>query len=197
MLKLKHLIFAAFLVIAAPLTTVAHASDFGCQVLLCLANPSSNGGPLGVAECVPPVKQLYSDLDAGKPFPSCDLADGNDGNGNQASSYAQLVYDPFDPCPSGTVPAATDTYVAEGSKSPNKGKGIAFGASLFTLTKQPALSGEFQRACVGKLVGSYQAGTYDDTYTVNVYNPVTWQQATNPRGIDVYVDGQFEQRVRY
>ncbi|MBD4010312.1 hypothetical protein GUH95_08210, partial [Xanthomonas citri pv. citri] len=81
------------------------SSEYGCKVLLCLANPASNGGPKGVSECVPPIDQLYHDLSKGRPFPTCDLADGNDG-----SSYARQVYDPYDPCPAPLQPAARGSY---------------------------------------------------------------------------------------
>jgi hypothetical protein len=53
---------------------VAQASDHGCQVLLCLANP---GGPTKVAECVPPIKKLLKDLAKGKAFPSCKFSDSS------------------------------------------------------------------------------------------------------------------------
>lgn len=53
----------------------AHAVD-GCLVLLCLAAPSWRAIP----QCVPPVKQLFSDLAHGKPFPTCSMS----GAGNTA-----------------------------------------------------------------------------------------------------------------
>ncbi|WP_235025955.1 hypothetical protein [Caballeronia arationis] len=53
------------------------------------------------------------------------------------------------------------------------------------------------RACVGKLVGSYTAGTYDNAYTVIMYDKVVWQPAHNPRAIDVFIDHTWQQRVRY
>lgn len=64
----------------------AQASDHGCQVLLCLANP---GGPTKVAECVPPIKKLFKDLARGKAFPSCSFSSGNGGNaGTSSTNYA-------------------------------------------------------------------------------------------------------------
>jgi hypothetical protein len=73
-MKLKHLLLALIVSIAAPFVQTAKASEYGCTVLLCLANPASNGGPKGVAECVPPIEQLYTDLAKGRPFPPCDLS---------------------------------------------------------------------------------------------------------------------------
>lgn len=46
----------------------AQASDWGCQVLLCLSNP---GSPTEYAECRPPIEKLYSVLASGGSFPSC------------------------------------------------------------------------------------------------------------------------------
>lgn len=53
--------------------TLARADGWGCQVLLCLANP---GGPEQYSECVPPIEQLWSALSHGDPFPTCDFAAG-------------------------------------------------------------------------------------------------------------------------
>ncbi len=46
----------------------AQASDWGCKVLLCLANP---GSPTEYAECVKPINDLYSHLAKGGSFPTC------------------------------------------------------------------------------------------------------------------------------
>jgi hypothetical protein len=46
------------------------ADDWGCQVLLCLADPR---GPETESECKPPIEKLWNALEHGKPFPTCDL----------------------------------------------------------------------------------------------------------------------------
>jgi hypothetical protein len=46
------------------------ADDWGCQVLLCLADPR---GPEAESECKPPIEKLWNALEHGKPFPTCDL----------------------------------------------------------------------------------------------------------------------------
>lgn len=46
----------------------AHADDWACKVLLCLANP---GSPTEYAECVPPIEKLYRHLAKGGSFPIC------------------------------------------------------------------------------------------------------------------------------
>ena len=52
---------------------VAHADDWGCQVLLCLANP---GGPEQYSACVPPIDKLWTALRHGDLFPTCDFSAG-------------------------------------------------------------------------------------------------------------------------
>ncbi|WP_254221493.1 hypothetical protein [Burkholderia multivorans] len=52
---------------------LAHADDWGCQVLLCLANP---GGPEQYSTCVPPIERLWTALRHGDPFPACDFSAG-------------------------------------------------------------------------------------------------------------------------
>lgn len=58
----------------------AHA-DWACEVVLCLANPQ---GPTAVAECVPPIEKLWSELAKGHGFPFCDM-NTSGSSGNRAS----------------------------------------------------------------------------------------------------------------
>lgn len=46
----------------------ASASDWGCQVVLCLATP---GSPTTYAACVPPITKLWNVLALGGSFPTC------------------------------------------------------------------------------------------------------------------------------
>jgi hypothetical protein len=172
----------------------AHASEYGCKVLLCLSNPASNGGPTGVAECVEPIHQLYHDLAHGKPFPTCDTVDGNDG-----SCYARVVYDPFDPCPDDAPELALEgEYIVQGALQ-DDGK--------FALDGEPVLVEDQSkyaqtRACVGDPQGQYKVEHNDDSsvsdYLVSVYRKIIWQQqSVLPRAIDIYIDNQFYQRVRW
>lgn len=87
------------------------ASQFGCTVLLCLSNPA---GPTAVAECVPPIRQLWRDLARGRPFPTCEEANG--------SALAGLVTEPYDPCPPGTrtLPAGALAAAADPAPSPGQ-----------------------------------------------------------------------------
>ena len=69
----------------------ASADDWGCTVLLCLANP---GGPMQYAACVPPVTRLWQHLKRGGVFPTCSAA---------GSSTSPVGYDPYEPCQDGYV----------------------------------------------------------------------------------------------
>ena len=189
-------LFLASLFMSA--TVFSQASEYGCKVLLCLSNPASNGGPKGVAECVPPISQLYRDLRKGIAFPSCDLADGNNG-----SNYARVVFDPYDPCPPSLQPAMPGSYVVQGKRIVDSGD--VHTSSRYTIEAQPKISEPFgrdieslgSRACVGKPVGSYHAGSFDDSYSVLVFNQVVWQPAQAPQAIDVFINNALLQRVRW
>ena len=72
---LKHgryqpLIFICSVISALTTPSHAFADAWGCQVLLCLADPR---GPEADAECKPPIEKLWDALEHGKPFPTCDL----------------------------------------------------------------------------------------------------------------------------
>ena len=74
--KWPNKLFAAASGLGYPLTGIvavcapqpAFASDWGCQVVLCLATP---GSPTTYAECVPPVTKLWNVLALGGSFPTC------------------------------------------------------------------------------------------------------------------------------
>jgi hypothetical protein len=73
--RLGHLAAVTVLTALATTSPPARALD-GCLVLLCLAAPNWRAIP----ECVPPIRQLLSDLARGRPFPTCAMA----GAGNTA-----------------------------------------------------------------------------------------------------------------
>ncbi|MBS7776856.1 hypothetical protein [Acidovorax sp. CCYZU-2555] len=190
----------ALLLILSTVSSV-QASEYGCQVLLCLANPASNGGPKGVAECVQPIDQLYRDLRKGRPFPSCDLADGNDG-----SSHARVVFDPYDPCPAALQPAVPGSHVVQGQRRVVRSRPQELAdVSRYTVKGQPQVSEPLHRdaetmgprACVGKLIGAFSLGSHEDGYTVSVFDQVTWLLPQSPHGIDVFTDHVWRLRVRW
>ncbi|QQV79462.1 hypothetical protein H5J25_19920 (plasmid) [Sphingomonas aliaeris] len=55
-------------VLALAVPQPAYASDWGCQVILCLATP---GSPTTYAACVPPITKLWNVLALGGSFPTC------------------------------------------------------------------------------------------------------------------------------
>ena len=68
---------------------VAHADDWGCQVLLCLSNP---GGPEQYGACVPPIERLWSALRRGDPFPTCDFGAGGSQGMYASNTFASGGY---------------------------------------------------------------------------------------------------------
>ncbi|MDV7561107.1 hypothetical protein R4576_18075 [Acinetobacter baumannii] len=68
-MKLRYLIG---LVPILALPTVAVASDYGCEALLCFS------GGKGISECQPTINKVLKDLSRGKSFPHCDMAGGGE-----------------------------------------------------------------------------------------------------------------------
>lgn len=180
---------AAMLVIGATgMVGTANANDlphYGCSVFMCLANPN---GPTDANYCKPYIAQLHEDLRDNLGMPGCE----------EAGTYAKQVYDPYDRCPEPLKPAGQQSYVIEGKRHPGGRPGV------FDTVGQPQVSelhvgfGDFgERACVGKKVGAYPIGSYDEGYMVNVYDQVLWQKPQSPNVIDVYVNGQFSNRVHW
>lgn len=61
----------------------AAADDYGCTVLLCLANPA---GASSEPECRPSITRLWEDLARMRPFPICIMGDSSSGT-NASNSY--------------------------------------------------------------------------------------------------------------
>jgi hypothetical protein len=68
---------------------VAHADDWGCQVLLCLSNP---GGPEQYSTCVPPIEKLWNALRHGDSFPTCDFGAGGSQGTSATNIFASSAY---------------------------------------------------------------------------------------------------------
>lgn len=176
----------------------AHASDYGCQVLLCLANPN---GPRAVSECVPPINQLFRDLARGRSFPTCELAESPSGG----RSWAQRGVSYYDPCPRGTTALANGSYAVQGSATPptygSPYTGIGDGDGLY-----PTHGDNYRpmpgKVCVGNLIGNTSVMTgYGDGYSSvssGVYDRVVMLDAQgSPNIIDVFVDSTLYRRVRW
>ncbi|WP_342706074.1 hypothetical protein OHZ10_36130 [Burkholderia arboris] len=68
---------------------LAHADNWGCQVIICLSNP---GGPEQYSECVPPIEKLWSTLRHGDPFPTCDFGAGGTHGTSATNTFASASY---------------------------------------------------------------------------------------------------------
>ena len=171
----------------------AGASDYGCRVLLCLANPA---GPTAVGQCVPPITQLWRDLAhvPPRPFPSCDEA-------RPAIAVQNETW--YDPCPEGTAALDVGVYAlqqgAPDTTAPSLG--IGEGDNLQpTGGETPFVLGS--KVCVGRQVGqtSVQTGFGENASSVlaNVYDRFAiLDPATSPRVIDVYLNNALYRRVRW
>lgn len=197
--------------IVPPALLALQRDDWGCQVLLCLANPN---GPEAVSECRPPIERLWRQLARGKPFPTCNLASGPGGR-----SYASPGYSLYDACPQGTTEAtpgqtvmlagtmpatATPTSYRSGVASTyaQAGAGLGYigigdGGSQYTFAN--ADSGPPPaKVCVAGLRGTTTMGYGDSTYEVAMYDTIFVQQPQlSPRFIDVYIDNNVWHRVRW
>jgi hypothetical protein len=182
------LLGTCFLLVSSP----AQASDYGCRVLLCLANPA---GPTAVAQCVPPITQLWRDLAhvPPRPFPTCDEA-------RPAYAVQNTTY--YDPCPAGTMaletgglalqqgaPLGTQPAVGIGSGdnvAPSNGDGVFLGSKV----------------CVGNPVGQIWVMTGEGDHSwagyVDLYDRIAiLDPATSPNVIDVYLNDALYRRVRW
>lgn len=165
----------------------AKASDYGCKVLLCLANPA---GPTAVSQCVPPITQLWNDLTRFHPFPSCDEASASGARALIGSSY-------FDPCPDSTTALAAGQYgVLPTLTDPYAGIGNGDNLQPDENNMLPA------KVCVGNQIntasvwiGPEDTGGYQP---IAVYDRlVVLDASANPRTIDVYVNDLLYRRVRW
>jgi len=152
------------------------ADDWGCQVLLCLANP---GGATQYAECVPPITKLWDELRKGHAFPTCS------GVGFTAS---KPVYQPYS-CPAGYV-LATRVPVAQGIAGQALAEGQAQEIACLAVERPKCRpDGTHQSASVWSL-GNGEALCADSAETVvpATVNP-------QPNYVDVTIEGRGTQRI--
>ena len=95
MARIRWKSLALGLAVSAGVADPAHAQDWGCQVLLCLANP---GGPTQYAECAPPISRLWDALRRGSAFPTCSgpsaATSGTDGKFYRKHGYGYVDVTP-------------------------------------------------------------------------------------------------------
>lgn len=193
------------------LTSAAKADDWGCQVLLCLANPA---GPMAAGGCVPPITRLYQALTKRNPdpFPSCDSANG--------SAVAKQGFNYFNACPSGTVDLPSGINAIQVSRSVYAGLAGNARSAFWTGSnelswanvKQGIGSGEGggfgdsgpgNKVCVGKELGPVYisvSGQDESASAVAVQafeQVVTLEPNKSPRYIDVLIDNKPFTRSRF
>lgn len=217
MRSLGTLVMASCLALVASSAT---ASEYGCQVLLCLANP---GGPTEFTECRPPIERLWRDLERGRDFPECD-------EGKPA--VAQRGYSDVDPCPEGmtslpagqqatlarrtspdssiepTVTEATPTSIVPVIE-PYRFRGREADAGrIYAGTEESGPEAAYRggdaaptaRVCVGQRVAWSSQGQGGDSgeSPIGVYDAITlMDRHPSPRYIDVFIGDTLYRRVRY
>jgi hypothetical protein len=187
----------------------AQADDWGCQVLLCLANP---GGPTQYAACVPPITRLWDALSHGGAFPTCAMASGGAGG----ASYAQQLYTHYDHCPVGTnnMPQGISAVrQSDLTASQRWGSRFTLG-TMYSIPMSSIYSYGYNSDGMG--MNSYEDGKYcvanhqgeatvcpdmtncaeGGAMNVTVYGTLIAQQP-HPSGnaIDVYIDNTWHNRV--
>jgi hypothetical protein len=196
--------------LAEPITAAipTPTRDWGCEVLLCLANPA---GPTAVAQCVPPIRRLWRHLSRGRAFPTCTMA-----SGSQGRSYARRGYRHYDPCPEGTqelgrghlaeladaAPAATVPTARSGSASSFSpaapgytyiGIEVGDGYGAFDTEGNAPW-----KICVAGYRGEREVSSGDSVYSVQLYERIyTSPPHPSPNVIDVYIDDRLWHTVRW
>jgi hypothetical protein len=184
---------------------MAH-SDYGCEVLLCLANPN---GPKAASACVPPINRLFRDLARGRGFPTCNLANGPGGR-----SYANYTSRPYDACPAGTSELPVGQYAelaapVSAPPAPNRsGSPSMYAAAGVGLTYAGIGDGSGYgygswdspapaKVCVAGFRGNRSYWSGDSGYDVGVYDTIYVMNAAAGAAADVYIDDSLWQTVRW
>lgn len=203
-------------------SSAAKADDWGCEVVMCLANPA---GPMAASACVPPITRLFAALSKKKPdpFPTCASANG--------AAAAQQGFNYFDPCPKGSTTLETGARAIQVSRAvyaelakqagsitgPNNSPIFAVQASAYSNTAAAGGAGwdkvksgigtgegiavspaEGAKVCVSGALGPIYLPDNGEFLEVPAYEKVTTlERAATPRYIDVFVDGKQFTRVRF
>lgn len=180
--------------------------DWGCEVLLCLANPD---GPMAVAECRPPIERLWRHLARGHSMPSCTMASGPGGR-----SYARPGWSPYDRCPEGSQPLPPGELAVlaapmQPTTSPAIRRGtlpsydIAAPYTVYTGTGDQSARSDLRTntgamVCIAAPAGMRTVGAGDNAVEVMTYQRIYVGNAVQrPRYIDVFIDDRYWQRVRW
>ena len=195
----RALLVAPFVLVTLCVET-ASADDWGCEVLLCLSNPS---GPTAVEQCKPPIQRLWDHLRHGHEFPTCDMAKSDKGR-----SFAKQGFNHYDMCPLGTQALANGEHAVEETTLKHVG---LFPRTAVAGTVQMGIGngdgysignryrGPQAKACVGTKMGvTWHSDDGRSHYSVTIYDRiVTLSPHSSPNIIDVYINDAFYQRVRW
>ena len=109
---LKKFIFLVFVSFIS-LNSFSQSSDpnWGCKVLLCLANPD---GAEAVSQCVQPIESLWQALAHFEPFPTCNMVDGSGNLGVSNSNNASNEFYDATNCPTEYL---IDSFQGDGSSN--------------------------------------------------------------------------------
>ena len=163
----KNLLLSAIGICAFSAT--AQAAD-GCKFVLCMGAAN----PMGIAECVPTVREVLRDVKKGKGLPTCKLSDGK-------AAYVTVKPAPVNPeCPKGW------TQLPEFKGTKKIINGVAIGANYFVQGKPTAINLKFNT--VNHTFGAgkdgkvgYNEYDYDIVDGKNVYDG-TFNSITCARG---------------
>ena len=196
--KMKALLACAIFLGAACVSFSTEAEDlWGCQVLLCLANPD---GPEALRECQPPMDRLREHLRHGHPFPSCPSG---------GSAYARPTSSYYDLCPAGTVELLEAQFGAAASATRVVYYGIGDGGNVSQRSYGELQTQMPPKVCVGRRVGQGivylpaqgggdRGGPGYQAHVVAYYDQLVVLPAhSSPRVIDVYIDNARYKRVRW
>ncbi|WKB50524.1 hypothetical protein [Eleftheria terrae] len=191
-ITVKRLMLAAAVLMGA--AAPSQASEWGCTVLLCLADPA---GPTAQAMCVDPIHRLWDRLRRGHSFPECDEARKPKSPYPDKPSWAERGFSYYDPCPTGTEPLLSGSIGLLASEMPERPRWGGYGATPYQGIGtgdelRPSRDSEMPtKVCVGGYRGTtyvYLPGGDGGSYEASIYDQVIELQATTkPRMINVYI----------
>lgn len=199
--QIRNAMRVVSLIAASCLWTPAQADEYGCQVLLCLSNPS---GPMAESECRPPIERMLRELAQKRPppFPRCEEAQGK--------ASAVPGSSPYEPCPEGSVALPTGQTATLGKRTP--AGGIAMPTQAESVVYVGSGEGDApvqfgstpaSKVCVGRLLGTanFVSGVGDAStiVPVDVYDFIATLDAVKGSSwyVDVLIDGRQYRRVRF
>jgi hypothetical protein len=154
----------------------AQASDWGCQVVLCISSPD---GPTQFAECRPPIQKLWRELASGHSFPTCS------GVGFHSSRPG---YEPYY-CEAG--------YRLEGEFGPHGRKATCVSTALKQVRNVFCVSHGDGHQFVTDSVRSPRWQEDDGRLQCKGHSTARPNVRSQPHYVDITIDGAATQRVWY